>query len=134
MIGLTASIETLLARAGNGAKRPLLKGANRRERVEELVEATRSQYAQAHLTVDTSDLTLEQVVDKIVDSSYRQKMSRMQTLTVNLGDRSYPIHVGVENLLERAGELLQQAGLRGKVASSAIRRWRSFISTRFTKR
>jgi len=39
----------------------------------------------------------------------------VQTLTVNLGDRSYPIHVG-ENLLDRAGEFLQQAGLRGKVA------------------
>jgi 3-dehydroquinate synthase len=39
----------------------------------------------------------------------------MQSLTVNLGDRSYPIHVGAR-LLERAGELLRQAGLRGKVA------------------
>ena len=39
----------------------------------------------------------------------------MQTLTVNLGDRSYPIFVG-SGLLLRAGELLQQAGLRGKVA------------------
>ena len=39
----------------------------------------------------------------------------MQSLTVNLGDRSYPIHLGVR-LLERAGELLRQAGLRGKVA------------------
>ncbi|OLC70532.1 MAG: 3-dehydroquinate synthase [Deltaproteobacteria bacterium 13_1_40CM_4_54_4] len=39
----------------------------------------------------------------------------MQTLTVNLGDRSYPIHVG-EGILPRAGEFLSQAGLRGKVA------------------
>jgi 3-dehydroquinate synthase len=39
----------------------------------------------------------------------------METLTVNLGDRSYPIHVGA-GILERTGELLQQAGLRGKVA------------------
>ena len=39
----------------------------------------------------------------------------MQSLTVNLGDRSYPIHVGA-GLLGRAGELLRQAGLRGKVA------------------
>ncbi|HEY2919938.1 MAG TPA: 3-dehydroquinate synthase family protein, partial [Candidatus Binatia bacterium] len=39
----------------------------------------------------------------------------MQTLTVNLGDRSYPIYVGA-GILERAGELLKQAGLRGKVA------------------
>jgi 3-dehydroquinate synthase len=39
----------------------------------------------------------------------------MQTFTVNLGDRSYPIHVG-KGTLPRAGELLAQAGLRGKVA------------------
>ena len=39
----------------------------------------------------------------------------MQSLTVNLGVRSYPIHVGMR-LLEQAGELLRQAGLRGKVA------------------
>jgi 3-dehydroquinate synthase len=39
----------------------------------------------------------------------------METLTVNLGDRSYPIHIG-QNILSRIGELLQKAGLRGKVA------------------
>ena len=39
----------------------------------------------------------------------------MQTLTVNLDDRSYPIHVG-ENILDRLGEFLQQVGLRGKTA------------------
>ena len=39
----------------------------------------------------------------------------MQTLNVNLGERSYPIHVG-SGILTRAGELLAQAGLRGKVA------------------
>lgn len=39
----------------------------------------------------------------------------MQTLSVNLGPRSYPIHVGT-GLLENTGEFLQQAGLRGKIA------------------
>jgi 3-dehydroquinate synthase len=39
----------------------------------------------------------------------------MQTLAVNLGDRSYPIHVGT-GILEQAGELLKQVGIRGKVA------------------
>ena len=39
----------------------------------------------------------------------------MQRLTVNLGERSYPIYVGA-GILERAGEYLAQAGLRGKVA------------------
>ena len=39
----------------------------------------------------------------------------MQTLTVNLGDRSYPIHVG-ENILDRLGEFLDGLNLRGKAA------------------
>lgn len=39
----------------------------------------------------------------------------METLKVNLGDRSYPIHIG-QNILCRTGELLQKAGLQGKVA------------------
>jgi 3-dehydroquinate synthase len=42
-------------------------------------------------------------------------MTSVQTLAVNLGERSYPIHVGA-NILDRVGESLQQAGLRGKVA------------------
>ncbi|MGH7770195.1 MAG: 3-dehydroquinate synthase [Candidatus Binatia bacterium] len=38
----------------------------------------------------------------------------MRTLTVNLGDRSYPIHVG-EDLLRQTGDLLRRAGLGKKV-------------------
>lgn len=38
----------------------------------------------------------------------------MRTIKVNLGDRSYPIHVG-EKLLPCIGEFLQQVGCRGKV-------------------
>ena len=72
LISLTASIETFLARGGSGAKRPLLKGANRRERVEELLKQRGSRYAQAHFTVDTSNLTLEQVVDKIIEQLNRE--------------------------------------------------------------
>jgi 3-dehydroquinate synthase len=39
----------------------------------------------------------------------------MQTLSVSLGDRSYPIYVG-DGILVRAGEFLAQAGLNGQVA------------------
>ena len=39
----------------------------------------------------------------------------METLTVNLGDRSYPIHIG-DGILSRAGDFLRQVGLGGKVA------------------
>lgn len=38
----------------------------------------------------------------------------MRTLTVNLGDRSYPIYLG-EGLLSQAGELLKQAGWGEKI-------------------
>ena len=38
----------------------------------------------------------------------------MRTITVNLGDRSYPIHVG-ENILPQAGELMRRAGIGEKV-------------------
>lgn len=72
VVGLTASIETLLARAGHNAKRPLLKGVDRRERIEELLAARQHKYAQAHFTVDTSNLTLDQVVDEIVERLDRE--------------------------------------------------------------
>jgi 3-dehydroquinate synthase len=39
----------------------------------------------------------------------------MQTLSVNLGERSYPILIGSDHL-DRLGGLMKQAGLRGKVA------------------
>jgi shikimate kinase len=66
LIGLTASVDALLGRAGNGSKRPLLKGDNRKERVEELLRQREGRYAQAHVTIDTSDLTIEQVVEKVL--------------------------------------------------------------------
>jgi len=67
LICLSASTTTILARVGNGTKRPLLtKGPNRRERIEELLALRGDRYAQAHVTVDTSGLTLDQVVDRIV--------------------------------------------------------------------
>lgn len=67
VVGLTASIDTLLSRAGNGNKRPLLKGTERRRRIEELMLERGSRYALAHFTVDTDHLTLAQVVEKIID-------------------------------------------------------------------
>lgn len=39
----------------------------------------------------------------------------MEALTVNLGERSYPIHIG-DGILARAGELLREVGLQGKIA------------------
>jgi len=66
LVCLTASAEVLLKRAGPGAKRPLLKGGDRRERIEELLKQREKNYAQAHAAIDTSDLTIEEIVEKIV--------------------------------------------------------------------
>lgn len=65
LVGLTASIDVLLARAGNGAKRPLLAG-DRRERVATLLRERETKYAQARALIDTSDLTVDQAAEKIV--------------------------------------------------------------------
>ena len=67
LIGLSASSEVILRRVGNRTTRPLLKGADRRERIEELFKARAARYAQAQATIDTDKLTLNQVVDKIVE-------------------------------------------------------------------
>lgn len=66
LIGLSAEVDVLLARAGVGIKRPLLQGGNRRERVEDLLRQRAPRYAQAHIMIDTSHLTVDQVVKKII--------------------------------------------------------------------
>lgn len=68
LICLTASTDVLLKRAGNGAKRPLLKGTSRKERIEQLLLQRKKKYALAHSSIDTTDLTVDQVVDKIIES------------------------------------------------------------------
>lgn len=68
LVGLTASIETLLGRVGKNSKRPLLKGGELRGRMEELLQQRQSRYDQAHLTFDTSKLGIDQVVEKIVQT------------------------------------------------------------------
>ena len=73
LVCLAASTEQLLKRAGNGAKRPLLQGGNRKERVEELLRQRQEKYALAHATVDTTDLTIDQVASKIIDWLNREE-------------------------------------------------------------
>jgi shikimate kinase len=66
LVGLTASLEVLLSRVRRNSKRPLLKGGDVRARIEELLSERQSRYAQAEITIDTSGLTLDQVVEKII--------------------------------------------------------------------
>jgi len=69
LVGLSASTETILKRVGASATRPLLTGADRSTWVEELLKTRQPRYAQAHVTIDTEDLTLNQVVERIIEIS-----------------------------------------------------------------
>lgn len=66
LICLAASTEVLLKRAGHGRKRPLLKGGNRKERIEEILRQRVNHYAEAHACIETSDLTIDEVAARIV--------------------------------------------------------------------
>ncbi|HWP22657.1 MAG TPA: shikimate kinase [Candidatus Binatia bacterium] len=67
VVRLSASVDVLLSRSGGGTPRPLLSGADRRAKIEELLAKRESRYAQAHATIDTSDLTIGQVVEMLVE-------------------------------------------------------------------
>ena len=66
LVYLTASPETLLRRSGSGKERPLLEGNDRRKRIEELLSRRTDRYAQAHLSIDTEMLSVDEVVEEIL--------------------------------------------------------------------
>jgi shikimate kinase len=66
IINLTADIQTILMRAGSGDDRPMLQG-DRVERIRTLMAQRASAYAQADIAVDTSNLTIEEVAQLILN-------------------------------------------------------------------
>ena len=67
LVCLTAAPEVLLRRAGKSRQRPLLESGDRSQRIGELLAQREKNYAQAHVAVETSDLKVEQVVEKIIE-------------------------------------------------------------------
>jgi shikimate kinase len=67
LVCLTASPDALLKRIGSGSRRPLLQNADRETRIDELLRLRGEKYAQAHLRIDTTDLTINQVADRIIE-------------------------------------------------------------------
>jgi shikimate kinase len=78
VIALTADPEIVLSRIGGGEDRPMLRGGEKRERVRLLMEERAPAYARADLTVDTSDRTVDQVVDHLVELLARHRMSAVE--------------------------------------------------------
>jgi len=66
VVCLSARNEVILRRAGSGKQRPLLKGEDRAKRIEDLLQQREKRYETAHVVIDTSDLTVDAVVEKII--------------------------------------------------------------------
>ncbi len=66
LICLMASPQSLLRRSGPHTRRPLLRGANKLKRIEELLTQREALYRQAHISIDTSSLSVNKVVERIM--------------------------------------------------------------------
>ncbi|HEX9880778.1 MAG TPA: shikimate kinase [Candidatus Binatia bacterium] len=82
LIRLTASPHSLLKRSGRNQRRPLLQGPNRRERIEDLLAERENAYRQAHLSLDTSLIPVNTVVEKIIEEMNRRRGKNEQTADV----------------------------------------------------
>lgn len=66
LVCLQAAPEVILKRIKAESHRPLLQVPDRMVRIRELLEQRASSYAQADLSVETSELSVEEIVDRIV--------------------------------------------------------------------
>lgn len=64
---LTTSADTILERTEHYTHRPLLNTEDPKKKIEELLKERRKFYAKADYTIDTTDLTLEDVTDRIIE-------------------------------------------------------------------
>ena len=126
IICLTADVEEILQRTGADESRPLLGDGEPRARVSQLLSQRAAAYAQADVIIDTSHRSVDAVLDDIL--AFLQQQARratqepavtsgaqstgapsVDTVTVELGERSYPIVIGTRVLKEigpRLGGLL----------------------------
>ena len=66
LVCLTAQTDVIVKRISSpGHVRPLLKGAEPRDRIEELLKERAASYSKADVMVDTSSLSVKEVVDKV---------------------------------------------------------------------
>ena len=66
IVCLMADVNAIVRRAGSGKQRPLLMTTDKAQRINELLKQRKEYYANAHIEIDTSDLTVDEVVGKIL--------------------------------------------------------------------
>jgi shikimate kinase/3-dehydroquinate synthase len=125
VVYLRARPETLLRRLGDDRERPLLEGggpARRRARLEALLAERREAYESAGIIVDTDDLDAEQVAARVLGALEAggeglkdpargaAAGSPRRRIDVALGDRSYPVVIGVGSLPAAGGAIAERTG------------------------
>jgi shikimate kinase/3-dehydroquinate synthase len=110
VVALTASPETILARVGGGAGRPLL-GGDPAASVRRLLAERDAAYRDADLVLDTSELSTDEVADRVLAFA-ASRSADDRVVRVALG---YDVHVG-RGLLSRLADLLRDAGVTGRLA------------------
>jgi 3-dehydroquinate synthase len=101
IVWLRASPETLLARIGDGAGRPLLAGldaAGRRRKLMELLTAREPHYAAADLAVETDGRAIDALADELAARLGGALGRAERKVDVALGDRSYTVRIGWDTL------------------------------------
>jgi shikimate kinase len=66
VVCLAASPEVILTRVGGGGNRPLLQGGKPLDRVRSLLSQRAAAYARADISVETSDLSVDEVVEEVL--------------------------------------------------------------------
>ena len=69
MICLSAKPEAILERTKGYLHRPLLNTEDPKAKIEELLKFRAPFYAKANYTIDTSELTIEEVIEKVIEIS-----------------------------------------------------------------
>jgi len=123
IICLTANPDAILERTGSDQSRPLLRCDDPQEAIRNLMSEREQLYAQADYHLDTSSLTVRQVVEKVADIVRDDPTSRYHADTpmaidVRVPGAEYQITVG-HGLLKGAGSMCPPLapGVRGVVVS-----------------
>lgn len=119
VICLTASVEAILARVGEGRGRPLLQAgegaADTRARITALLAQRAAAYAEIPYAVDTTDRSLSQVVDEVLRLAATGRSGLLRLPVKAPGGADYTIWLG-SGLLTALPDLLAAIGLNGQVA------------------
>lgn len=109
IILLTARPSVIAERVKKTGSRPLLQVDNLKGHIRELLSERAPYYQDCDYRIDTSELSIEQVVERIIslleENQELGEADTLQTLWVDLKERGYSIKIGAGNL-EYLGECI----------------------------